>query len=61
MGIADFNEFYIKGEDTYQVLYYRTQHIDGDGVTTKDECTPLVFKNSALLGWGETIYNATNK
>ncbi len=60
MGIADFNEFYAKGDDTYQVLYYRTQLIDGDGVTTKDECTPLVFKNSALLGWGETAYNAIN-
>jgi hypothetical protein len=58
MGIAEFNEFYTKGNDTYQVLYYRTQRIDGDGVTTKDECTPLVFKNSALVGWGENAYNA---
>ena len=58
MGIADFNEFYAKGDDTYQVLYYRTQRVDLDGVTTKDECTPLVLKNSALLGWGETAYNA---
>jgi hypothetical protein len=61
MGIADFNEFYVKGEDTYQVLYYRTQRIDGDEVATKDECTPLVFKNSALLGWGKTVYNAISK
>ena len=58
MGVADFNELYVEGEDTYQVLYYRTQRIDGDGVTTKDECTPLVFKNSALVGWGENAYNA---
>ena len=57
MGIADFNEFHSKGDDTYQVLYYRTQRIEGDGVTTKDECTPLVFKNGALAGWGETAYN----
>lgn len=60
MGIADFNEFYTKDEDTYQVLYYRTQRIDSDGVTTKDECTPLVFKNSALVGWGEHAYNMIN-
>lgn len=60
MGIADFNEFYSKGDDTYQVLYYRTQRIDGDGVTTKDECTPLVFKNSALIGWGENAYKSIN-
>ncbi|WP_339722939.1 DUF3192 domain-containing protein [uncultured Paraglaciecola sp.] len=56
MGIADFNEFYTKDNDTYQVLYYRTQRIEGDGVTTKNECTPLVFKNSALVGWGETAF-----
>ena len=60
MGIADFNEFHAQGDDTYQVLYYRTQRIDSDGVTTKDECTPLVFKNSALVGWGENAYNAIN-
>jgi hypothetical protein len=60
MGIADFNEFHVKGEDTYQVLYYRTQRIDGDGVTTKNECTPMVFKNSELVGWGETAYNAVS-
>ena len=60
MGIADYNEFYAKGDDTYQVLYYRTQRIDGDGATTKDECTPLVFKNSVLVGWGESAYNVIN-
>jgi len=58
MGIADFNELHSKGDDTYQVLYYRTQRIDGDGVTTKNECTPLVFKNSALVGWGDSAYDA---
>ena len=58
MGIADFNELHSKGDDTYQVLYYRTQRIDGDGVTTKNECTPLVFKNSVLVGWGESAYDA---
>jgi hypothetical protein len=58
MGIADFNELHSKGDDTYQVLYYRTQRIDEDGVTTKNECTPLVFKNSVLVGWGESAYDA---
>jgi hypothetical protein len=58
MGIADFNELHSKGNDTYQVLYYRTQRIDGDGVTTKNECTPLVFKNNVLVGWGENAYDA---
>jgi hypothetical protein len=54
MGVADFNEALKKGDEQYQVLWYRTQRRDGDGVTTKDECTPLVFKNNELVGWGET-------
>jgi hypothetical protein len=57
MGIANFNEFHSTADDTYQVLYYRTQRIDSDGATSKDECTPLVFKNSVLIGWGESAYN----
>jgi hypothetical protein len=56
MGVAEFNELHTKGEDTYQVLFYRTQRIEGDGVTTKDECTPLVFKNGILVGWGDNAY-----
>ena len=58
MGIAEFNELYTQGNDTYQVLYYRTQRKGGDGVTTKEECTPLIFKNTQLLGWGESAYIA---
>lgn len=58
MGVADFNELQRKGDDNYQVLYYRTHRRDGDGVTTKDECTPLVFKNGLLIGWGERAYQA---
>jgi hypothetical protein len=56
MGVADFNEFYKTNEDNYRVLYYRTQRLEGDGVTTKDECTPLIFKNGSLAGWGESAY-----
>jgi hypothetical protein len=36
-----------------QVLYYRTRRVDDDGITTKNECTPLVFINNELVGWGE--------
>ena len=56
MGIPDFNELHSRDNDEYQVLYYRTHRRDGDGVTTKDECTPLVFKNGVLIGWGDTAY-----
>jgi len=54
MGSAAFNEALLKDDTEYQLLWYRTQHNRSDGVTTKDECTPLVFKNEELVGWGQT-------
>lgn len=54
MGEPAFNEALQKNDNQYQLLWYRTQLIDSDGVTTKDECTPLIFKNNILVGWGET-------
>ncbi len=57
MGVADFNELFEKQDGTYRVLFYRTQRTRGDGVTTKDECTPLVFKNGYLVGWGDSAYS----
>ncbi|NVK54025.1 MAG: DUF3192 domain-containing protein [Alteromonadaceae bacterium] len=53
MGVADFNEMVGGGDSVYRILYYRTQRTEDDGVTTKDECTPLVFKNDRLIGWGD--------
>lgn len=62
MGEADFNEAYLtkatdsQPEKAVQVLFYRTQHVHSDGKTTKEECTPVVFRDSKLVGWGETAY-----
>lgn len=56
MGVADFNELHQENESVIRVLFYRTRRIAGDGVTTKDECTPLVFKNGELIGWGDSAY-----
>ena len=53
MGVADFFEAYNKDDGLVEVLYYRTQRMHGDGKTTKDECTALVFKHGQLVGWGE--------
>jgi len=53
----DFNELFEKQDGTYRVLYYRTQKTMGDGITTKDECTPLVFRNGELVGWGDSAYS----
>ncbi|MDP4534911.1 DUF3192 domain-containing protein [Alkalimonas collagenimarina] len=57
LGTADFTETFQKDDDAVQVLFYRTHHRRSDGMTTKDECTPLVFKNGQLTGWGEKAYN----
>ena len=54
MGTPDFDERISADGVEYRVLYYRTHRVKGDGITTKDECTPLVFANGALLGWGES-------
>lgn len=53
MGTPDFDERLSKGDTDYRILYYRTQRVKADGMTTKDECTPLVFANGELLGWGQ--------
>ena len=51
-GEASFTEAFQMGDATYQVLFYRTHRIHSDGDTTKDETTPLVFKERSLIGWG---------
>ncbi|WP_394388247.1 DUF3192 domain-containing protein [Shewanella woodyi] len=56
MGDADFYEAYMKNDKEVHVLFYRTQRTKGDGKTTKDECTPVVISNNAVVGWGEKAY-----
>jgi len=53
LGAPDFSEAFAKGDDTYRILFYRTQRTNSDGQTSKDETTPLVFKNELLIGWGD--------
>jgi len=55
LGTANFSEAFMNGDDEYRVLYYRTQRIHADDDTTKDETTPLVFKNDKLIGWGHDV------
>ncbi|GGD66932.1 DUF3192 domain-containing protein [Lacimicrobium alkaliphilum] len=57
-GSPDFSEFHQNDAGSYQVLFYRTHRNEGDGVTTMDECTPLVFKDAELIGWGQSAYAA---
>lgn len=49
----DFSETFQNDGKTYKILYYRTHSKHSDGETSKDECTPLVFENGVLIGWGD--------
>lgn len=57
---ADSEAFSHDGEQV-RVLFYRTQWKHGDGETSRDETTPLVFKNDMLIGWGETVYLSVSR
>lgn len=54
LGSPDITEATKLNNDNYQVMFYRTQHVKSDGLTSKDECTALLFKNSELIAIGET-------
>ncbi|MFY8274811.1 DUF3192 domain-containing protein [Pseudoalteromonas sp. SSDWG2] len=53
LGTPDLTFVKRRGDDIYQIVFYRTQHVKADGITTKDECTGLLFKNKQLLVWGQ--------
>ncbi|MGX9463221.1 DUF3192 domain-containing protein [Shewanella sp. A14] len=53
LGRADFVEAKTAIDGQYQVMYYRTHHIKSDGETTKEECTPLLFRDNLLIAWGQ--------
>lgn len=56
MGTPDLNEGLEDNGESVQVLFYRTRHKHSDSQTTKDECTPLIFKNGKLVGFGHKAY-----
>ncbi|MBO5307154.1 MAG: DUF3192 domain-containing protein [Lentisphaeria bacterium] len=41
---------------TPDVWFYQIQTVWADGLTTEDECMPLVFKDGKLAGWGTVFY-----
>jgi uncharacterized protein DUF3192 len=52
----DHREVIETDDRTVEVLYFRTQHRNSDGETTRDETTPLVFVEGELTGWGAAAY-----
>jgi hypothetical protein len=55
LGSPDITEARKVGDDKFQVMFYRTQHIKSDGITTQNECTFLLFVNGILkeIGLGD--------
>lgn len=41
------------------VWFYFIEPVWVDGLTTEDECMPLVFENGKLIGWGNEYYART--
>ena len=58
LGSPDISEAKKQGTERVQVMFYRTEHKQADGITTQDECTPLLFKNDELVAWGEGAYKS---
>ena len=56
LGAADFSEAFSRAGHDYRILFYRTHRVEGDGETSRDETTPLVFRDGELIGWGGKAY-----
>lgn len=56
LGPPDLSEALKTKQGELVVYFYRTQHVKSDGVTTRDETTPLIFRNEQLIGWGDPAY-----
>lgn len=56
LGTPAESEAFESGGEEVRVLFYRTRHKHSDGRTTRDETTPLVFRNDVLVGWGDSVY-----
>lgn len=56
LGPPDLSEAITTSAGELVVYFYRTHHVKSDGVTTRDETTPLIFRNEKLLAWGEPAY-----
>jgi hypothetical protein len=58
LGSPDITEAKRLDDKEMQVMFYRTQHKQADGITTVDECTPLLFVNDQLIAWGDSAYQS---
>lgn len=56
LGTPEFSESMEFDGSDYRVLFYRTQRREADGMTTRDETTPLIFRDGLLVEWGEAAW-----
>ncbi|MEQ8857101.1 MAG: DUF3192 domain-containing protein [Pseudomonadales bacterium] len=54
LGTPDLTESFLRDGRQFRVLFYRTRLAREDGLTSRDETTPLVFVDGELVGWGES-------
>lgn len=52
LGGPDITRAFRHEDNIYQLLYYRTHRAIADGITTEDECTPLLFIERQLVAIG---------
>ncbi|MEM7363939.1 MAG: DUF3192 domain-containing protein [Pseudomonadota bacterium] len=53
-GEPDFHDSFMRDGEVFEVLFYRTHRNRDDGMTSRDETTPLVFVDGQLVGWGHS-------
>ncbi|WP_105169572.1 DUF3192 domain-containing protein [Pseudoalteromonas sp. T1lg23B] len=61
LGSPDLTYVKKQPEKMLQIVYYRTQLVKPDGITTQDECTGLLFENGKLILWGPAASVAYEK
>ncbi|HEA17928.1 MAG: DUF3192 domain-containing protein [Pseudoalteromonas prydzensis] len=57
LGSPDLTYAKRDNDQVWQIIFYRTQHVKSDGITTMDECTGLLFKNGELILWGPSAFD----
>ncbi|MFC3033793.1 DUF3192 domain-containing protein [Pseudoalteromonas fenneropenaei] len=61
LGSPDLTYVKKSDDDVLQIVFYRTQLVKPDGITTQDECTGLLFENGKLVIWGPSAIVAYEK
>ncbi len=50
-------EYFERDPDYFFILWYYTDVNQADGMVTRDELTPIIFKNGEAVGYGWNYYN----